>query len=185
MLRARKKRCVGTAPRPIAQFPAKRRCRPSVLTSISPPAPSQRGGEHSLLPGVAVNVARNSRPEMSIARSGSPHCCPQQRSLFPSAKCNPGQRDRRAALSEFSGPPQLPPVQAKGETIGHIRFLPTLARKNNRFPRRALSRTTDTLRVPFRLAPRKNAILRPLVSQLPRCSRVSPSPAPASEVDPS
>src|SRR6266850_801615 len=183
MLRARKKRGAGTAPRPIAQFSARRRYHPSFLTSIGPPALPQKAGEYSLPPGVAVNVARNLRPEMSIAESGARHCWPLQRSLFPTARCNPAERDRRAALTEFSAPSQPPPAQARGETVGHIWFPQPLARRNSRFPRTALSRTIGTLRGPFLLAPREDPIRRPLVSELPPCSRVSPSPAPRSEAD--
>ncbi len=140
MLRARKKKGAGNAPRPIAQFSARKLLRPSFPTSKGPPALPQRVEEHSLPPGIAVTEARNSRPEMSIAQSGVAHCGAQQRSSFSSAKCNPDQRDRRADLSEFSAPSQLPRAQTRGETIGHIRFPLTLARKNNRFPQRALSR---------------------------------------------
>src|SRR5882672_7169053 len=167
MLGARKKRGAGTAPRPIAQFSARRRYHPSFLTSIGPPALPQKAGEYSLPPGVAVNVARNLRPEMSIAESGARHCWPLQRSLFPTARCNPAQRDRRAALTEFSAPSQPPPAQARGETVGHIWFPQLLARRKNLFPQIALPRTTGTHRRRFLPEPLENPIVRPLVSELP------------------
>src|SRR6266478_2987788 len=182
-LRARKKRGAETAPRPIAQFSARRRFHPSFLASIRPPAPPQRAGEYSLPLGGAANVARNLRPEKSIAESGAPRGWPQQRFLLPTAKYNPGQRDRRAALSEFSAPSQPPPAQARAGTVGHIWFPHFLARRNIRFPRIALSRTTSTLRGPFLRALRENSIRQPLVSQPPPHSRGSPSPAPRSEAD--
>src|SRR5713101_6914317 len=145
MLRARKKRGAGNAPRPIAQFSARKLLHPSFPTSKGPPALRQRVEEHSLPPGIAVTEARNLPPKMSIAQSGVAHYWPQQRSSFSTAKCNPDQRDRRAVLHEFPGLSQPPRAQARGETIGHIRFPLTLARKNNRFSQRALSRTTGTL----------------------------------------
>src|SRR5712692_6111933 len=118
-----------------------------------------------------------------IAESGARYCWPPQRSLFPTAKRNPGQRDRRAALTEFSGPSQPQPAQAKGETVGHRWFPQPPARRNNRFPRIALCRTTGKLRGPFHFAPRENPIRQSLVSELPPYSRVNPNSAPASEVD--
>src|SRR6266851_7662641 len=120
---------------------------------------------------------------MSIAQSGVAHCWAQQRSSFSSAKCNPDQRDRRAGLSEFSAPSQLPRAQTREETIGHIRFPLTLARKNNRFPQRALSRTTGTLREPFHHEPLESSIQRRLVPEPPPYSRVSPNSAVELEAD--
>src|SRR4029077_4800010 len=100
-----------------------RRFHPSFVTSIGPPPPPQRAGENSLPPGVAANLARNLRLEMWIAESGAQGWWPQQRSLFPTAKCNPGRRDRHAMLPEFSVTSRPPQVQGKGETVGHRQLL--------------------------------------------------------------
>src|SRR5271169_3773285 len=183
MLRARKKRGAEIAPRPISQFAPRWHFHPSFVTSIRPPALPRTEGEHNLSLGVAVYLTSSLHRKRLIAESEAPHCWPLPRSLFPTAKCNPGQRDRRAALTEFSALSLPPPAQARGETVGHIWFPQPPAQRNNRFPQIVLSRTTGTLRGPFLLAPHENPIRHSPVSQLLPCSRVGPSSAPPSGAD--